>query len=67
MTTAPRILLVEDDPEQARLFGKVLRSVGDIVDVAATAGADAWYRKSDGVIRLRQVIQELLSQSPDQD
>jgi DNA-binding NtrC family response regulator len=124
-TAAPRILLVEDDPEQAILFGKVLRSSGYTVDVAANAsqaqkdldeapftllladwslpgmqgdalvsqakaqhpemktvlfsnhsnvdqaataaGADAWFRKIDGVARLRQLIKELLSKEPEQD
>lgn len=37
MTTAPRILLVEDDPEQALLFGQVLRASGYQVVTATTA------------------------------
>ncbi|MHB9024082.1 MAG: response regulator [Armatimonadota bacterium] len=37
MTSAPRILLVEDDPEQALLFGQVLRSFGYDVDTVTTA------------------------------
>ena len=118
MTTALRILLVEDDPEQAMLFSKVLRKSGYAVDIAATAEeaqqslarspytmlladwslpgmqgdelirqakaqhaamktvlysnhanvdkaaaaarADAWFRKIEGVARLRQLIAELL-------
>lgn len=118
MMPAPRILLVEDDPEQAMLFSKVLRKSGFAVDIVATAEeaqqslatatytmlladwslpgmqgdalitqakarhagmktilysnhanvdqaaaavrADAWFRKIDGVARLRQLIAELL-------
>lgn len=118
MTIAPKILLVEDDPEQALLFGQVLRSSGYLVDIVATAeeaqaslavspyellladwslpgmkgdtlislakieypemktllysnhsdvnkaatavGADAWFRKIEGVARLRQTIRNLL-------
>lgn len=120
MTTALRILLVEDDPDQARLFSKVLKAAGyDIVtvttaeaarealeadgfallltdwdlpaiqgdtliqqaqamapemptvlfsnhanvDEAATAvHASAWFRKIEGIVRLRQIIQTLLPQ-----
>lgn len=118
MTTAPRILLVEDDPEQILLFGQVLKSSGYLVVAVATAeeaqeslvaspfellladwslpemkgdtlislaktqypamktilysnhadvdkaakvvGADAWFRKIEGVARLRQIIRTLL-------
>lgn len=118
MTTAPRILLVEDDPEQALLFGQVLKSSGYQVVTVATAeeaqaslaaspfellladwslpgmkgdtlislaktqypgmhtilysnhtdvdiaaevvGADAWFRKIEGVAKLRKTIRTLL-------
>jgi DNA-binding NtrC family response regulator len=118
MTTATKILLVEDDPEQAMLFSRVLRTSGFAVEIAATAeeaqryldaapfvmlladwslpgmqgdalitqaktryagiktvlysnhtnvdkaataaGADAWFRKIDGVTRLRQLVLDLL-------
>ncbi|MHB0939237.1 MAG: response regulator [Armatimonadota bacterium] len=114
-----RILLVEDDPEQAVLFRQVLKLAGyDIVtapdaetavdlvaasdfdlllvdwdlpgmkgdvfigemrgrypqlktvlysnhthvdEAARACGADAWLRKSEGIIRLRAVIAELLN------
>ncbi len=116
--TPPRILLVEDDPDQALLFGQVLKSSGYLVITVATAedaqqalaaspfdllladwslpgmkgdtlisrakalypamktllysnhtdvdtaaaqvGADAWFRKIEGVVRLRQTIRPLL-------
>lgn len=119
MPSTARILLIEDDPEQAVLFRQVLKLAGyevvtapdaetaadlvaaspfdlllvdwdlpgmkgddfitqmngrypDIktvlysnhthVDEAARAsGADAWLRKSEGIIRLRAVIAELLN------
>ena len=119
MTTTARILLVEDDPEQALLFGQVLKASGYLVVTVATAeeaqetlatspfellladwslptmkgdtlislaktqypamktllfsnhadvdkaaetvGADAWYRKIEGVTRLRRAIRTLLS------
>ncbi|MHB9132688.1 MAG: response regulator [Armatimonadota bacterium] len=118
MTTAPRILLVEDDPEQALLFGQVLQMSGyqvvtvdtaeeaqaslaaspfdllladwalpemqgdslitlaktqypamktilysnhsDVDKAAAVVGADAWFRKIEGVTLLRQTISKLL-------
>ncbi len=119
MTTVPIILLVEDDPEQALLFGQVLRASGYTVvtvtsaedaqrklatapfallladwslpgmpgdalialakvhypamatilfsnhanvNIAAEAvGADAWYRKIEGIAPLRLIIKKLLS------
>jgi len=118
MPTTLRILLVEDDPEQAMMFGQVLKSSGYQVETVATAedaraslaasqfellladwslpvmkgdalislakteypamktmlfsnhndvnkaaegaGADAWFRKIDGIARLRQAIGKLL-------
>lgn len=118
MSPLPRILLVEDDPQQASLFADVLERVGNEVrtaydaeeaitqisehefdltlvdwdlpgmkgddfillvkaeypnvktvlysnhsdvDKAATAcNADAWMRKTDGIVRLRTVVTEVL-------
>ncbi|MHB0937760.1 MAG: response regulator [Armatimonadota bacterium] len=117
---AQRILLVEDDPEQANLFARVLTMKGydvvatldseaalarlredafdlvlldwdlpgikgdafiyllkvehpevktmlfsnhsDIGEAARASGADAWMVKSDGIVRLREIIAELLQE-----
>lgn len=114
-----RILLVEDDPEQADLFARVLTMKGydvvtvldaesalerlreqtfdlvlldwdlpgikgdafiyllkveypdvktmlfsnhiDIAETARASGADAWMVKSEGIVRLREIIGELLA------
>ncbi|MHB0936880.1 MAG: response regulator [Armatimonadota bacterium] len=118
MTTTQRILLVEDDPEQAMMFDQVLKSSGyqvvtvataeeaqaslaaspfnllladwslpemkgdtlislaktqypemktmlfsnhyDVNKAAEGAGADAWFRKIEGISRLREAIGKLL-------
>ena len=117
---AQRILLVEDDPEQADLFSRVLTMKGydvvtafdaeaalsclreqafdlvlldwdlpgikgdafiyllkvehpdmktmlfsnhaDIAEAARASGADAWMVKSEGIVRLREIIGELLQE-----